>query len=197
MKNKKTLTLVVVALVAVVVGLTIVYATLSTNLSITFGSSADDAITQKSATWDVKFDATQSTVTGTAAGYSGVKCGDATVTDLGVTIGKTEFYTQGDSCTWSNITIKNGGTLNAKLNSFTWTQPTGGECSGSTNGTYVCGPITYKILDASTSSELAVNKTLDNQKDIKVNVKAELTQANSGSDISQYGGKVQLNWIQN
>ncbi len=194
MKNQKNLTIALTVLIAVV-GLTIVYAALSQNLSITFGSSASSAVVQKGSTWDIGFDTETATVNGTKTGYSLATCGTASVTKEGVTISSATLYTPGDSCTW-NVKVKNNGNLNAKLNSFTWTQPQGGTCDESSNNTYTCGNIKYSVLKG--TAALAANEKLTGGASVDLTIKVEIPADKnlSGTDVSQYNGKVQLNWVQ-
>ncbi len=194
-KDKKNLTIVAVTLVVAVLGLTIVFATLSTNLSITFGSDSDNAITQKGAQWKIAFDTTSPTVDGTKSGYSAVTCGTANVTEEGVTLSSVALYTPGDSCTYS-VKVKNDGDLNAKLNSFTWTKPEGGaSCTESTTNTYKCGDITYSVLKA--GSALETNEKLASKGSVDLTIKVSYDGASvSAKEVKRYNGKVQLNWVQ-
>ncbi len=195
MNNRKKLTTILSVLIVAVFCLTVVFAALGQNLISTFGSGSSAAIVQKGASWNVGFE-TASSVTATKTGYSGVTCGNATVSATAVTIPSVALYTPGDSCTW-NVTIKNTGGLKAKLKSFTWTQPTGATCTSSSTGTYVCGNVTYSVLKG--DAVLAVGEQLPaSTGSVAVKIKVEIpsNKSISSSDVTHYNGKVQLNWEQ-
>ena len=70
-----------------------------------------------------------------------------------------------DSCTYA-LSVKNNGTIPAKLSSISPTAPSGITCGTITGPTMVCGNITYKLTTDNTgntslptNTSLAVNAT--------------------------------------
>ena len=100
MNKRMTLLTIVSSLVVVIVGITIAYAALQANLSIT-----TQTITQNAQTWLVKF---TGSATPTAGGTSatGRSCGAATVGDTTVTVATTTLSKPEDSCTYK-LTVSN------------------------------------------------------------------------------------------
>ena len=137
MQKKILKTTLIVALV-LLAGVSIAYAALSTTLNITFGK-----VTQNALTWNVGFTGTEAT--GETGGTSGTgrSCGKATITASAITLADTTLSKPGDKCTYT-FTIKNSGTVGAKLNTITPTAPTSITCGIATGGTLECGNITYK-----------------------------------------------------
>ena len=150
-ENRKNLTIIVAALCVAVVGLTIAYAALSANLSVTLSN-----VTQNAASWDVGFDTSSATVTGKASGTSttGITCGNATVSKNSVSVAATTLSKPGDTCTY-DLTIKNTGDIIAKLSSITSTAPSG--CEGGSTASLVCGNLTYKLTTSDTQTLLATS----------------------------------------
>ena len=154
-KRKQSLKFLLLVAAILVVGVGVAYAALSTTLNITFGN-----VTQNAITWNVGF--TGSSATATAAGTSatGRTCGTATITASAVTVADTTLSKPGDKCTWT-LTVKNSGTVAAKLNTITPTAPTGITCGTATGGNLVCGNITYKLTsDSAGSTVLTTGNTL-------------------------------------
>lgn len=155
-ENKTIKTLIIVAVI-VLLGVGVAYAALSASLTITFNK-----VTQSALSWNVAF--TGSTVTPTVAGTSdtGRLCGNATVTPTSVSVADTSVSKPGDKCTYE-LTVRNSGTVTAKLSSITPTAPTGTgvTCDTATNGNMVCGNISYKLAtDAAGTTDLALNSTI-------------------------------------
>ena len=139
-RNSKRPYIIVGALLIAVVGLSIAYAALSTQLNINYGT-----VTQNVLNWSVGFRTTPSSVSATAYGTSatGRSCGNATVTRTSVTIGATQLSKPGDKCEWE-LVIENTGDIDAYLSTLTLTYPTSVSCTKN-NGTMVCGNITYTL----------------------------------------------------
>lgn len=144
-KNKRGY-IIIAILVVFVVALSIAYAAMSTTLKINYGNVV---LSQQS--WNVGFQPNAS-LAATAYGTSdtGRSCGTATVTATTVTVGATSLSKPGDYCIWS-LTIKNQGSIAAKLKTITPTQPTGTgvTCSLASNGQIECGNIQYKLATSS------------------------------------------------
>ena len=149
MKNNNKTFVILVALLVAVVGLSIAYATLSTTLGITFGT-----VTSTAQTWDIHFkDETvapsintgtdRSSGNGNESGFR--ECGNVTSAGTSITMPNIKLSKPGDKCVWK-ITIQNGGSIKAKLNSITKTNPTGTNvtCSGDYNN-LTCGNIIYRL----------------------------------------------------
>ena len=159
--NRSSLLTIIVALIVVLVGITVAYAALSATLTVT-----TNKITQSALTWSVGFTGTSATAT--AGGTSGTErsCGTATITASSVTVADTKLSKPDDSCTYK-LTIKNSGTIPAKLGTITPTDPSGLTCTKS-GASMVCGNITYKLTTnaagttlLTTGGSLAANGTLD------------------------------------
>lgn len=154
MKEHKGIYALLIALCIGVIGLSVGYAALSTELRIVTGK-----VTSTAQLWKVAF--ANGTVNGVKGGTSdtGVVCGTATATDETVTIGNTTLSKPGDSCTY-HFTINNTGSIDAKLSSIVATQPAGATCT--INGAeMVCGNITYAVTtDAAGANLLTANQTL-------------------------------------
>ena len=128
-------------LMVLVVGITIVYAAVSASLKVTTSN-----VTQNVASWNVGFG--PGTVKGSASNYIGssansVSCGDATINANSISVGEVKLTKPGDLCTWT-VTIKNTGTIAAKLTSIEKKDPSGATCTMSGNAAmYNCGDIRY------------------------------------------------------
>ena len=157
MKNRTELVTVLVSVITVIVGITVAYAALSTTLTITSNQVAQSALT-----WNVGF--VPGSVTATVGGTSdtGRTCGTATANASTVTVADTTLSKPGDSCTYA-LTVKNSGTIDAQLTSISPTAPsgTGVTCGTQSNGTLICGNITYMLTsDANGTTPLATGTTL-------------------------------------
>ena len=153
-KDQKQLLTIVGVIVLLIVGISVVYAALSTTLNITAGS-----VTQSQMSWNVAFQA--GTVNATAGGTSetGRVCGAATVTDTTVTVDSTTLSKPDDSCTYA-LTVKNTGSLDATLATITPVSPTSISCTPN-GSSMVCGNITYKLTtDAAGETPLTSGGTL-------------------------------------
>ena len=153
-KNQKQLLTIVGAVVLLIVGISVVYAALSTTLNITVGS-----VTQSQMSWNVAFQT--GTVNATAGGTSatGRSCGAATVTADTVSVASTTLSKPDDSCTYA-LNIKNTGSIDATLATITPVAPGETSCTNS-GASMVCGNITYKLTtDAAGSTLLTTGGTL-------------------------------------
>lgn len=191
-RNSKNLKILLLAAAIFVAGVGIAYAALSTTLSITFGN-----VTQSAVSWNVGF--TGSSATGTAAGTSatGRSCGNATITSSAVTLADTTLSKPGDKCTYT-LTIKNSGSIAAKLNSITPTAPTGVTCGTASGGNLVCGNITYKLTsDSAGSTVLTTGNTLASNGTQTVYLVVMYNASGvQSSAITQTGAKFTLNFEQ-
>ena len=152
--SKEKVSIVVLLLVVAVFGISVVYAALSSTLSVTTGT-----VTQSTLSWSVGFN--PGTVTGTAGGTSatGRSCGNATVTATTVTVADTTLSKPDDSCTYA-LVIKNTGGIDATLSNITAVSPTSVSCTNS-GASMVCGNITYKLTtDPAGQTLLATGGTL-------------------------------------
>lgn len=154
-KERRRLYVIMCTLAVAVVGLSIAYAALSTQLTATLSTVKNNG----PMTWAVGF--VPGTVNGTPGGTSatGRTCGAATVTASTVSVAETTLSKPDDSCTYA-LTIKNTGDIAATLASINATQPSGATCTVS-GASMVCGNITYKLTtDASGNTLLAQGGTL-------------------------------------
>ena len=153
MKNTNKLYIMLAIVLVAVVVLGVAYAAMSKVLTITSGK-----VTQSALSWNVAFDTASTTVNATAGGTSatGRTCGAATVSASTLTFADTTLSKPGDTCTWS-FTIKNTGSIAAKVSGFAYTKPVS-SCTTS-GATMTCGKLTYKIT-TNGSTELAQNSTI-------------------------------------
>ena len=193
-KNTKNLRLALIAVVLGIVGITVAYAALSSTLSVTVSK-----VTQNIATWNVGF--TGSTASASVGGTSstGRSCGTATINATSVTVADTTLSKPDDSCTYT-LTIKNNGTIAAKLSSITPTKPTGTNvtCGTASGATMVCGNITYKLTtDADGTTAVPTNTTLNSNatQTVYLVVKYTGTTLNS-SEVTQSNAKFALKYEQ-
>ena len=194
MKNRTTLLTIIATLVVVIVGITIAYAALSTTLNIT-----TNKITQSALTWNVGF--TGSSATGTAGGTAstaGRSCGTATISSSTVTVADTTLSKPDDSCTYT-LTVKNNGTIPAKLTTITPTAPSGVTCNPISGPSMVCGNITYKLTsDAAGTTALPTNTSLAANATQTIYLVAKYTGTTvNSSAVVQSGASFSLVYAQN
>jgi hypothetical protein len=136
--DRKRLYIIMCSLSVAVVGLSIAYAALSQTLNISLGT-----VTQSPQSWNVAFVTGTVTATTSATSSTGFSCGDATVTAEAVTISSISLSKPDDTCKYA-LTIKNTGSIAAKLNTIARTKPSGVTCTEN-GASMVCGNITYSI----------------------------------------------------
>ena len=168
MKTEKTQAYMMILLVAFVAifAVGIAYAALSQALTIT-----TNKVTQKAQTWEIAFDTTNTSVSATISptGTYAPTCGAATVTANSITVADIQLQKPNDSCLYT-FTIKNSGTIAAKLTSLTANLPTvssGGitciktDATTSAGATITCADVVYSITtDTSGTTPLKVNDSL-------------------------------------
>lgn len=170
--NPKRMTLAILLLIVIVFAISIAYSVLSSTLTLNVNK-----ITQTPQSWDVGF--VPGTVNGIANGdtLEGIVCGDATVTATSVVVSQAELSQPQDSCTYP-LTIRNSGTISAKLTSITTVIPsyskqeeddqglitnTVGMANCTSSGaTLTCGNTSYTITtDSSGNTPLTTNTTIN------------------------------------
>ncbi len=154
MKERKKKQLIIIALLVVIVGIGVAYAALSQTLTITASK-----ITQSNLTWNVGFTGTSATATVGGTSSTGRSCGTATITSTSVTVADTTLSKPDDSCRYT-LTIKNNGSIPAKLKTITPTAPSSITCGTLSNGNMVCGNITYKLASNTSGTLLTTGGTL-------------------------------------
>lgn len=156
-KERGAKVIAIVALLIAVVGLTVGYAAYSSTLNINGTANVDPA------SWKVNFgyktgDSLTGTTTGHATETTAPTLADTTISGFDVTL-----KAPGDSVTY-NFLIKNSGTLNAKLASFTMgTLTCAPNASGSISqedATNLCGELKYTLTYAD-GSTITTDTTLD------------------------------------
>lgn len=157
--------IIIAVLLVVAIGLSIAYAALSTTLNINFTT-----VTQTTQTWDVKFNPTGS-VTATSSGTDGTGnvtgmrvCGTATVDATTISIAATTLSKPQDKCIWK-FTVKNSGTIDAKLQGLSATAPTStyanDNCTVATaKNTITCANIKYTLATDTSGTLLTTGGTL-------------------------------------
>ena len=145
---KRTYTIMLGAGIMSIFAIVIAYAALSTSLTIT-----SNKVTQNALTWNVAL--VTGTLTAATEGTSatGRSCGSATVTATAITVADTTLSKPGDGCVYT-FTVKNSGTIAAKLGTVTPTSPSGITCTNS-GASMVCGNITYKITTDAAGNTVA------------------------------------------
>lgn len=148
-KERGAKVIAVVALLIAVVGLTIGYAAYASTLTINGSANVDPA------SWDVHFayktgDSLTATKTGSAVENTTPTLAATTISGFDVTL-----KAPGDSVTY-DFSVKNGGTLDAKLDTFTLGTLTCAPNDGSTisqeDATRLCGELKYTLTYADGST---------------------------------------------
>ena len=123
LKNKNSLLIILGVALVSLGAVSIAFAALSRTLNITHGN-----VTQNALTWNVGFVA--GTYTGDAYGTSsnGRSCGNITATRSTLTVANTTLSKPGDKCSYY-LASSNDGSLDAYLQSITYTQPTSTTCT--------------------------------------------------------------------
>lgn len=195
MKNNKSLYIIVGILIISLITLSIAFAALSTNLNINFGN-----VNQSAQTWNVAF--TGSSVAGTASGSAstaGRSCGTATVTATQVNVGDTQLSKPDDKCQWV-LTVKNNGSISAKLSTITANKGNNTCNIGGTTGSQtsmVCGNITYTLTSDGTTA-LPINTSLAANATQTVYVTAKYTGTGVNTTaVTQSGLSFVLGYTQN
>lgn len=195
-KNKsKTLKQLLIIVAILTFGVGVAYAALSATLNITFGK-----VTQSALSWNVGFQGTSATGTFIGSSTTGSSCGTATITSSSVSVADTSLSKPGDKCYYT-LTVKNSGTVGAKLNTITPTAPSGITCNPISGGSMTCGNITYKLLSSIDSngngSTLATGGTIAANGTQSVYLVAEFTGANVVSTpVEHTGAKFELYYVQ-
>lgn len=154
-ENKKTMYIAICALILAVIGISIAYAALSTNLNIQSAS-----ITQNALNWDVHFQSGTVTPTSSGTSSTGRSCGNATVNATTVSTAATTLSKPGDTCTYA-LKVQNTGDIDANLATITPTAPNSTSCTTIDGANMVCGNITYKLTtDQNGQNLLTTNRTL-------------------------------------
>lgn len=148
----------VIALMVAVVGLTIGYAAYSSTLRINGTANVDPS------SWNVKFvyktgNSLTATLTGGAVMHT-----EATLTDTQVSGFNATLKAPGDSATYT-FTVKNAGSLDAKLSTFTMGTLSCAPADGSSATTEevgnVCKELSYTLTGVTEGETLAANASSD------------------------------------
>lgn len=192
LKSKKSLIIILFILIFSIGIISIAFAALSQTLNITSGK-----VTQNALTWNVGFVA--GTYTGTPSGTSstGRSCGNITATRNALTVANTTLSKPGDSCEYE-IPISNTGSLDAYLQSITYTAPTSTSCTinnpGDNSlpyGDMTCGNIHYYIyVDISDPIDSILHSS---SKTFYLYAAYEGNSLN-GSSVSQKNGKMTFSY---
>ena len=184
MRSQQKLTVIIVGLLVMIVGLSVAYAALSASLNVTVNKVSVNAIP-----WSVTMSC--STTSGGTSG-TGRSCGAATITSTAVTIADTTLSKPDDSCTYA-LTIKNNGTIAAKLQTITPTAPSGVTCNPISGGSMVCGNITYTLASNTTGTVLSTGSTLAANGTLPVYLIAKYTGTTlNNSAVTQTGAQFSI-----
>ena len=175
-KERGAKVIAIVALLIAVVGLTVGYAAYSSTLTINGTATVDPA------SWKVNFDYKNGTnsLTGTTKGHATEKTAptleDTTISGFDVTL-----KAPGDSVTY-NFLIKNSGTLNAKLASFTMgtltCAPNASSSISPEDATKLCGELKYTLTYADDST-ITTGTTLNSNDSKELKLKLEWPSAST------------------
>ena len=138
MKNRKSLSVVLILVIAFVLGIAVAYAALSSTLIASFNS-----VTQTSISWNVRFTSGNFYSTDDGESSTGRYCGSINVSDSLVSIDSTTLSKPGDACKYS-IVIGNFGEITAELSDIGVIKPDDISCTVN-ESTMVCGNITYMM----------------------------------------------------
>ena len=195
LKSKKSLIIILLILIFSVGIISIAFAALSQTLNITSGK-----VTQNALTWNVGFVA--GTYTGDAYGTSstGRSCGNITATRSTLTVANTTLSKPGDKCSYY-LASSNDGSLDAYLQSITYTQPTSTTCTivqANTDEDYqygymTCGNLRY-YLDS--SCDYLNNLESDDIKNFYLTVEY-IGNSLNGSAVTQRNAKITISYTEN
>lgn len=148
----------VIALMVAVVGLTIGYAAYSSTLRINGTANVDPS------SWNVKFVyKTGNSLTATLIGGATMST-EATLTDTQVSGFNATLKAPGDSATYT-FAVKNAGSLDAKLSTFTMgtlsCAPAAGSSATTEEASNVCKELSYTLTGVKENDTLAANASSD------------------------------------
>ncbi len=192
MKNETELVTILAFVVTVIVGITVAYAALSTTLTVT-----SSKVTQNALTWNVGFTGTSATASVGGTSATGRTCGTATITSSTVTVADTTLSKPDDSCTYT-LTVKNSGTISAKLSSITPTAPSSTTCGTANGGKLICGNISYTLASNTSGTTLATGGAINAgaSQTMYLIIKYTGSSVNS-SPVTQSGASFSLVYSQN
>ena len=203
--NNKSSYFVILILCIVVIGLSIAFAALSSQLNINFG-----AVSQGEQTWNVEFEQNNSiSAVNFGTSSTGRTCGIASAGAIKVEVGNTTLSKPGDGCR-SPLKIVNSGTRDAVLGSITFNLSNGmNNCQINSEHKAImqCGNVTYKITtDASGNNPLTysgypTNDVLGNSINSGTNLNVYLFALYTGnglvdSDTVHTNMSIDLNFVQ-
>lgn len=207
MKSRKKMYIFLTSLVIITVMISIAYAALSTTLTIQHGN-----VTQTAQSWNVGFVAADPISASVVGGTSDVgrSCGTVKATATAVTVRATTLSKPGDKCVWP-VTIQNTGSIDAKLDTITFTKPggySGDTCTISYNDSnqtvkksmMVCDNIKYKITTDEAGNTLLIegSKTITANSTLTVYITAAYvpTDTTVSSEIVYTNAKIALKFAQ-
>ena len=141
----------IIAVIVGMISISIAYAALSSQLTVTVNK-----VTQTAQSWNVALTTGTLTATVEGTGDAGRSCGTATATATAITVDNTSLSKPGDGCVYTFV-VNNTGTIGAKLGTITPTKPTSTTCGTASGGNMVCGNITYKITTNAAGTTLATS----------------------------------------
>ena len=145
-KEQKHSFIIIVVLCALLLGVSLAYAVLSSTFTITFGKIGTEPLT-----WEIGFE--PGNVTGIAYTTSNSECGTATVTTNTVAIDDIHLVALNDKCVY-RLRVKNTGGVPAELSAIVPKTPTSTACDTSNPSHMICGNISYKLTSDDTGLSL-------------------------------------------
>lgn len=204
-KSKKKLYITIISLILIASLLSVVFAALSTTLTVNVGN-----LTQIATKWNISI-SSASAINNYGSSATGRSCGTISTTNNTVTVTATTLSKPGDLCEYSITFTNNNTTMNAKLDSLTATAPTSTTCtyttfSSCTSGNtcqykMVCGNITYTLSSNEAGTSAPTNLasfTGGTTTSQTVYLRAEFTGSSpSGTAVTQTNPKFTVVYAQN
>lgn len=204
-KSKKKLYITIISLILIASLLSVVFAALSTTLTVNVGN-----LTQIATKWNISI-SSASAINNYGSSATGRSCGTISTTNNAVTVTATTLSKPGDLCEYSITFTNNNTTMNAKLDSLTATAPTSTTCtyttfSSCTSGNtcqykMVCGNITYTLSSNEAGTSAPTNLasfTGGTTTSQTVYLRAEFTGSSpSGTAVTQTNPKFTVVYAQN
>ena len=190
---KRFLLFVLFLLFVAIIGLTIAFIKITSELGDDIIKPPDGPVTPVSPEWKVGFVAETSKGVPSGNSIDRINCGSIVKSEVSAVITDVKLLPTNNSRCSYPLTIKNSGTLDAKVSEIIFSSPNGVTCK--TEGSRMtCGNITYKVsVDQNGNDLLSEGAELKTESEVLVYLIVEATGNNSSfNEISQSGAKIIL-----